>query len=140
MTSLFVTIVAIVLFGIVALLSITYIDVDNAKAATQAPVVVAAMGNMVEAVSIYRQANDAAPVDVSQLSTVVATPALPNIPGATWNINSGRACLALPTTSANTDLLNAAAVRVSTSGGPSTVSSVCGGITLSGMTALSVPV
>ena len=128
MTSLFVTIVAIVLFGIISLLSLTYIDVDHAKATTQAPVVALSLGNMIETISVYRNANNLAPTSLTELNNFIESPALPNIPGARWIVNASGFCLVLPGTPFNRELLDVTSSKISLSGISGIVSTVaCGG-------------
>lgn len=111
MTTLFVSVVAVVLFTIISLLMLTYVDANSAKAVANAPGVVTAISNMVEAVSIYRDQVGSAPASTAQLSTVVDVPALPVIDGAAWTVTGGFVCLSLPTNETNVDLLNAARFR-----------------------------
>lgn len=141
MTSLFVTIVAIVLFSIVSLLAITYIDTDSARAATQSPIIAQAVMNLSETVSTYREITDGSnPPSLAAMAGTVEIPALPNIDGASWEIDGGRLCMSLPTTPANKDLLDAAAFRLGSDKGLATVSTACGTLNYAGRTAVHIAI
>lgn len=127
MTSLFITLIAIVLFSVVAVSIFLYFDADEAKAIGNAPLAVSMLGNVVEASEAFRQARGNYPLSIEDLRTEFELESVSSLE-ADFIIDNGVACLSLPYRQDSEDLLQIAKNKFA----GAVVTDTCGDITPEG--------
>ncbi|WP_298843180.1 hypothetical protein [uncultured Salinicola sp.] len=127
MTSLLITVIAIVLFGIVITAAIMYIDSDEITAVGMAPAAASSLMNVVEASQQFRGARGHYPVSIADLESEFEIEAR-GLGDADFVISDGVVCLSMPYELEVNRMLEAAAVKIE----GSVVTDVCGSSDVSG--------
>ena len=95
MTSLLITVIAIVLFGIVITAAIMYVDSDEIAAAGMAPAAASSLMNVVEASEEFRAVRGNYPLSMNDLLSEYDIEAR-GLGDADFVISEGVACLSMP--------------------------------------------
>lgn len=127
MTSLLITVIAIVLFGIVITAAIMYVDSDEITAAGMAPSAASSLMNVVEASQQFRAARGHYPLSMNDLQSEFDVEAS-GLGDADFVISDGVACLSLPYEAEANRMLEAASDKLD----GSVVTDVCGSSGVSG--------
>lgn len=127
MTSLLITVIAIVLFGIVITAAIMYVDSDEITAAGMAPAAASSLMNVVEASQQFRAARGHYPLSINDLQSEFDVEAS-GLGDADFVISDGVACLSLPYEAEANRMLEAASDKLD----GSVVTDVCGSSGVSG--------
>lgn len=121
MTSLFITLIAIVLFSVVAVSIFLYFDADEAKAIGNASLAASLLGNVVEVSEAFRQSRGNYPLSIDDLRTEFDLDAIESLE-ADYVISDGIACLSMPYRKDVDDMLQVAKKKFA----GSVVTDVCG--------------
>jgi len=133
MTSLLITVIAIVLFGIVITAAIMYIDSDEITAVSMAPAAASSLMNVVEASQQFRGARGHYPVSIADLESEFDIEAR-GLGDADFVISEGVACLSMPYDIEVNRMLEAASAKIE----GSVVTDQCGDSGISGRRFLAV--
>lgn len=127
MTSLLITVIAIVLFGIVITAAIMYVDSDEITAAGMAPAAASSLMNVVEASQQFRAARGHYPLSINDLQSEFDVEAS-GLGDADFVISDGVVCLSMPYQAEANMMLEAASAKLE----GSVVTDVCGSSGISG--------
>jgi len=112
MTSMLISLIAIVLFAVVITSAFLYFDADEARAIGDAPLMVSKLGNLVEAAEAFRQARGNYPLDMADLRTEFEMEELGGL-DVRYVISDGVVCLSLPYKKEADDVLQIASRKFS---------------------------
>ena len=107
MTSLMISLMAVILLAVVTLSVFIYFDAEEASAIGNAPLAVGMLGNLVETSEAFRQARGNYPLSIDDLRTEFELEAVSSLE-ADFIIDNGVACLSLPYRQDSEDLLQIA--------------------------------
>lgn len=133
MTSLFTTIIAIVLLSVVAVAGLFFMDVDETRAGIQAPAVASSLSNLVESASLFNESRGNLPVSMEDMETEFDGLNAQAVNGQ-YFISNNIGCIGLDYSETNEQRLQAARLRVA----GSVVSNSCGDIESNGRRYLAV--
>jgi hypothetical protein len=111
MTSLLITVIAIVLFGIVITAAIMYVDSDEITAAGMGPAAASSLMNVMEAAEQFRAARGHYPLSIADLTSEYDIQAR-GLGDADFVISEGVACLSMPYDVEVNRMLEAASERI----------------------------
>jgi len=133
MTSLLITVIAIVLFGIVITAAIMYVDSDEMTAAGMGPSAASSLMNVMEAAEQFRAARGHYPLSMADLTSEYDIQAR-GLGDADFVISEGVACLSMPYDVEVDRMLGAASERID----GAVVTDVCGDSGVTGRRFLAV--
>lgn len=133
MSTLLVSVIAIMLFGIVMVVGMVYFDVDETTAIGRSGAVSSHLSSLVEASETFRQGRGNYPLSISDLRTEFPMDPISSL-SLDYVIDDSVACISLPRTETSEKAMQAARPKLL----GSVVTDTCGSVQISGRRFLAV--